>query len=200
MEYLRALYYPLKEGGFHFPVLTLKQIEMLGDEHWRRVLIELGREICTLIMLATLGIVSGRNRREAWSYSMVAFGVWDIFFYGWLKLFLDWPSSLLTWDLLFLIPIPWVGPVLAPVLISLAMIVTGITVLYLESQGRPVIARWIDWLLIVLGGVVVIVSFCWDYKNIMNGGSPAPFQWPLFLAGLSTGCVTFAAVLWRRPS
>jgi len=33
--------------------------------------------------------------------------------------------SLLDWDILFLLPLPWWGPVLAPVLIALLMIVWG---------------------------------------------------------------------------
>ena len=37
----------------------------------------------------------------------------------------DWPKSLFDWDILFLLPLPWWGPVLAPVCIALLMIVGG---------------------------------------------------------------------------
>lgn len=200
VEYLRAIYYPLNNGGFQFPVLTLEQITALGNEHWVRLLIELGRELCTLIMLMSIGILAGRNRREAWAHFVVAFGVWDISFYLWLKLFLNWPPGLMTWDLLFLIPVPWVGPVLAPIIVSLTMIFAGVIVLRRESKGKPVTARWTDWILMITGGGTVIISFCWDYENIMNGGPPNPFQWPLFFVGLSVGCGAFAAALRPRHS
>jgi hypothetical protein len=199
VEYLRAIYYPLNRGGFQFPVLTLEQITALGNEHWVRLLIELGRELCTLIMLMSMGIVAGRNRREAWAHFVVAFGVWDISFYLWLKLFLNWPPGLMTWDLLFLVPVPWVGPVLAPIIVSLTMIFAGVVVLRRESKGKPVKARWTDWILLTAGGGIVIISFCWDYENIMNGGLPNAFQWPLFFVGLSVGCGAFLAAV-RRPN
>ncbi|MGB6065683.1 MAG: hypothetical protein WBG50_12820 [Desulfomonilaceae bacterium] len=199
VDYLRALYYPLAHGGFKFPIQTVEQIKALGEEHWRRLLIELGREASTLLMLATVGIVAGKNRRESWAYFMIAFGVWDIFYYLWLKLFLDWPPSIMTWDLLFLVPVPWVAPVLAPVLVSLALITSGITVLRYEGAGRPVVTCAKDWALVTGGGLTVIVSFCWDYINIMNGGYPNPFHWPLFFVGFALAAGAFVAILIRQP-
>ncbi len=170
VEYLRAIYYLPGDGGFRFPVLTVEQIRALGEEHWRRLLIELGREAATLVMLTAVGIVAGKNRRESWAYFMIAFGVWDIFYYLWLKLFLGWPPGMMTWDLLFIVPVPWVAPVLAPVIISAALMVSGLIVLFYESQGRPLITRATDWALVTGGGLTVIASFCWDYDNIINGG------------------------------
>jgi hypothetical protein len=199
VEYLRALYYPLHKGGFLFPLMTASQIQAMGDEHWRRLLIEVGRELCTLIMLAGVGAMAGRNRREAWAHFMIAFGVWDIFFYLWLKVFLNWPAGVMTWDLLFLVPVPWVSPVLAPVLISLTMIGAGVVILWFERRGCPLIVSWADWALMTGGGFTVIVAFCWDYRNIMQGGMPNPFLWPLFLLGLGVGLGTFVAAWRRRP-
>jgi len=37
-----------------------------------------------------------------------------------------WPESLKTLDVLFLIPVPWVGPVWLPVTVSAAMVVCGV--------------------------------------------------------------------------
>lgn len=195
---MRAIYYPLSEGGFRFPVYTLDQLATLGDDHFRRLLIELGREAATLVMLATLAAIAGRNRREAWAYFMVAFGFWDVFFYLWLKLFLDWPAGFMTWDLLFLLPVPWVSPILAPVLVSITMIACGITVLHYEHSGLPLNASWWEWFLISAGGIVVIVSFCWDYRNIMNGGLPNPFQWFVFSAGLLLSLAVFTSIVLRH--
>lgn len=198
VEYLRALYYPLERGGFQFPILTLEQIQLMGEAHVRRLLIELGREASTLIMLAAVAIAAAENRREAWAHFMISFGVWDIFFYIWLKLFIDWPKGLMTWDLLFLVPVPWVSPVLCPVLISLAMIAVGLVVLRCEHRGRPLRASWFSWTLIFAGGLAVIVSFCWDYRNVMAGGTPDSFNWPLFAAGFLLSVLTFLGVVWAR--
>lgn len=198
VEYLRAIYYPLEEGGFSFPIQTLEELQALGQEHIHRLAIELGREIATLVLLATIGFVAARNRREAMAHFMIAFGVWDIFYYVWLKVFLDWPAGLMTWDLLFLVPVPWTGPVISPVIISVVMIVAGAIVLYFEAQDRPLVVTWLDWLLIVAGGVIVIVAFCWDYKAVMSGLQPNPFNWPLFFIGLGLSSAVFINVIRRR--
>jgi len=79
--------------------------------------IELPREFATLVMLFAVGLLAGRTWRARIGYAAIAFGVWDIFYYVFLKMMCDWPHSLLDWDILFLLPLPWWGPVLAPVLI-----------------------------------------------------------------------------------
>src|ERR1051326_1970934 len=86
---------------------------------------EMVREAATLVMLFTIGVLAGKTWRSRLGYSAFAFGVWDIFYYVFLKVMCDWPKSLLDWDILFLLPLPWWGPVLAPVLIALLMIVWG---------------------------------------------------------------------------
>ena len=91
-----------------------------GPENERRLIIELGREVATIAMLAAFGLVMGRNFNERMAAFAIAFGLWDISFYAFLKMMIHWPESLNTWDILFLIPLPWIGPVLAPVLVSAA--------------------------------------------------------------------------------
>ncbi len=199
VEYLRALYYPLSKGGFSFPVLTLDRLQAMGREHFDRLLIELGREIATLVMLGAAAAAAARNRREGWAYFIIAFGVWDIFYYIWLKIFLDWPAGLMTWDLLFLVPVPWVSPVAAPVIISITMIASGLIVLGFEARNRPLCASWPDWAALTTAGLIVIVSFCLDYENVMDGGFPNPFNWPLFLIGLAVGIAVFANIVRRGP-
>jgi len=198
VEYLRVIYYPISDGGFHFPIQTLAQLQSMGPEHILRLEIEVVREFFTLVMLATIAIAAARNRRQAWAYFMIAFGVWDIFYYVWLKVLLDWPAGLVTWDLLFLLPVPWVSPVAAPVIISLGLIIVGLIVLGFEDKGQPLLMTWRNWILIAFGGFIVIVSFCWDYKNIMAGGFPNPFQWKLFFIGLTLSTVTFAFAVRKR--
>ncbi|MDQ7783537.1 MAG: hypothetical protein RDU20_11705 [Desulfomonilaceae bacterium] len=200
VEYLRALYYPPGTGGFAFPILTLDELGAMGTEHLNRLTIEVGREIATLAMLALAAVAASRNRREGWAYFMIAFGAWDIAYYIWLKIFLDWPAGLMTWDLLFLVPVPWVSPAAAPLIVSVTLIVSGLMVLAREDRGRPLSPTRTHWAFLTAGGLIVIVSFCWDYRNIMNGGVPNPFNWTLFFIGLAVGITTFATILLRAPA
>ena len=87
--------------------------------------VELWREAATLVMIATLGLLAGRTWRRRAGYAALAFGAWDIFYYVFLRLISGWPRTLLDWDILFLLPLPWWGPVLAPVSIALVMILWG---------------------------------------------------------------------------
>ena len=105
--YLRQLYYP---QGFDFPLSPLAP---------KTIAMEWLREIATIIMLVAVGAIAGKNPLQKFASFLYSFAVWDIFYYVGLKLILDWPSSLLTWDILFLFPVRWIGPVLAPVICSL---------------------------------------------------------------------------------
>jgi len=153
--YLRQLYYP---EGFHFP-LTLLSPEMLKVE-WLR-------EITTIIMLVSIAWLAGRYFIQRLSYFLFTFAVWDIFYYIALKLILDWPSSWLTWDILFLIPVTWLGPVLAPVICSLTMIVMAVLYTYLPGKGHPVIIRPLDWILVLAGSALIFFTFTIDYLNLI---------------------------------
>src|SRR5258708_34460488 len=131
--YLRAIYGPIRQR-IHperkpndlFPLITQDQLLAAGQENERRLIIELGREIATIAMLAAFGLVMGRNFNERMAAFAIAFGLWDISFYAFLKMMIHWPESLNTWDILFLIPLPWIGPVLGPILVSVALIVWGL--------------------------------------------------------------------------
>jgi hypothetical protein len=100
-------------------------------------LVELPREFATMVMLFAVGVLAGRTWRARIGYAAVAFGVWDIFYYVFLKMMCGWPHSLLDWDILFLLPLPWWGPVLAPVLISLLMILWGTFASQFEGKQNP---------------------------------------------------------------
>lgn len=86
--------------------------------------IEMIRESATLLILASLAALAGKKFKEKIAYFLLAFGIWDIFYYVFLKITLGWPESLLDVDLFFLLPLPWVGPVFVPVAIS-AILVFG---------------------------------------------------------------------------
>lgn len=193
VAYLRPLYQPLHGRGAAdlFPLVTLQQLEAAGSHYPRLLATELIREAATLMMLAAVALPAARNFRQWFAAFLIAFGVWDIFFYVFLKALLNWPASLLTWDLLFLLPVPWVGPVLAPVLVALAMIGSGVMMLWREDDGRPIRLGWSHGAILVLGGLLIVTAFCWDYQNILAGGLPNPFNWPLFILGLGIGVSGF---------
>jgi hypothetical protein len=139
-----------------------------------------------MVMLAAVAwIVTGD--RQLWLPAFaVAFGTWDLFYYVFLKVLVDWPASLFTWDILFLIPVPWVAPVLAPTLVSISIIGGGLTAL-----RRPVRMRALHWTGLTLGCCLILLSFMRDFPNILAGGMPNPFAWPLFAAGEIVGIVAF---------
>jgi len=199
--YLRAIYDPIRQRlhperkpGDLFPLITPDQLAQAGPEHPKRLAIELGREAATMAMLAAFALMAGRTFSERMAAFVVAFGLWDISFYGFLKLFLQWPDSLSTWDILFLIPVPWVGPVWAPILISLTMIGCGSISLRLGGlHGRP-----LHWFTVLAGALVIVLAFIWDFRNTMAGGVPNSFNWPLFFAGEAIGLTGFVGATRNR--
>src|SRR5688572_7311282 len=110
--------------------------------------VELWREASTLVMLATLGMLAGRTWRRRLGYAAIAFGTWDILYYGFLRIMTGWPRTLLDWDILFLLPLPWWGPVIAPVSIALLMLVWG--TLATQSDDDAAEPRW-TWALASAG-------------------------------------------------
>lgn len=199
--YLRKLYYPT---GFSFP---------LAPVHNDIAVVELWRELATLIMLISIGVLVGRNRAEKFAYFLYSFAVWDIFYYVFLKVFIHWPESLMTWDILFLLPVPWVGPVITPCIVATTMMFFAITVIRFTNEGIPVSMkpkeRWLLW----LGALIVIISFTMDYvekkgatllHNVTAGDSlftnlvdyvPAEFNWPIYILG--EGMILVAFFMYR---
>lgn len=189
--YLRELYYP---EGFKFPLVPIPPPIALT---------EFLREAATLIMLITIGSIAGKNAPQRFSFFLFCFAVWDLCYYIFLKIFLDWPESLFTSDILFLIPVPWVGPVVAPCIASITMIVLMLLVIYYQDKNIPVKIIRLEWILLVSGTLVMIAAFTQDYfvyissktQTAWNPGSekklfaefldyvPRYFNWPLFSTG-----------------
>ena len=88
---------------------------------------EQGREVATLVMLATVAWLAAPRLRPRLGAFLVAFGTWDIVYYAALVLLLRWPPGLKTLDLLFLIPPGpwWIQPVWVPVAVSAGMVALG---------------------------------------------------------------------------
>lgn len=200
--YLRLLFYPT---GFQFPLVPLDA---------RTSIVEIFREAATIVMLVGVGALAGKNLQQRVAFFLLAFAVWDLFYYVFLKVVLNWPSSWLTWDILFLIPAPWVGPVLSVVIACITMIGFASAILFHEfrSESKPINGR--EWILIILGSVVSIVSWMWDYINYssriadlsqsaletLSGYIPEYFNWWFFgLGELLLLCAIFLYSRRKRP-
>jgi hypothetical protein len=173
--------------------------------------VELARELATMIMLFTVGVLAGRTWRARIGYMLVAFGVWDICYYVFLRIMCGWPQSLLDWDILFLLPLPWWGPVIAPVLIALLMIAWGTLASQFERPRLAALSNWHVWALNFIGVALALYVFMADAIRVSSGGVdalrnllPVSFNWPLFLVALvlmSAPVVKLAGGLWtgREP-
>ena len=184
--YLRELFYP---EGFEFPLEIIR-----GRIAW----VEVGREVATVVMLVAVAKLAAP--RDAWrqfAAFLWAFGLWDVLYYAWLWVMLGWPESLLTWDVLFLIPLPWIGPCLAPMLIAAIMMASGIVLESLRDRQRAVRVHRAEWGITIGGALALIAIFVSDAAAVIEGAMPEPFPWAVFLGVLAMP--TAAAVsAWRR--
>jgi hypothetical protein len=189
--YLRQIFHP---DGFNFPLVSFP----LTAESRSLVLVEAGREAATLALIFCAAFLSGRNRRQRVAYFMTIFAVWDIFYYVWLKVILGWPASVMDWDVLFLIPLPWAGPVLAPVLVSLLMLILAAMILYRDSADRPIRVSFWDSLGFAIAGTLIIASFCIAGRYMQSADYASHFFWPVFSAGLLGAGVMSAKCVCRK--
>lgn len=151
--YMREILYP---GGFEFPLATIE---------FDLAITEVIREAATLIMLLSIGILAGRTLPEKFAWFLFSFAIWDIFYYIFLKLLAGWPESLLTWDILFLIPITWIGPVISPVIVALTMSLLAIILIYYSNKTGRIRIKWLEWVIFISGSVILILAWTWDYSG-----------------------------------
>ncbi len=183
--YLRAIYYP---EGFSFPVVIAEN---------RMIVTELFRELATLvIMWATVKLVYERLQSQLAAF-MVLFGIWDIFYYLFLKMMLDWPESLAGWDILFLIPMPWAGPVWAPLLVSLGLVYAGTVVLQRNEEGLFFDFSRTFLLVEALSAAMIITSFLIPGYAVIDQNIPEYFPVYLFWGGFILGLGSFVYQLNR---
>ena len=166
------------------PAAPTFPLQLAGGTTEHLAWIEVGREAATVVMLASIGVLIGRRGWEWLAWTAVAFGAWDIAYYGWLAVFIGWPTSPSDMDLLFLIPVPWVGPVWAPVAVSVALVAAGLAAARRYALGRDPIVGGRHVAAGLLGGGLVLLSFMLDAPGILAGAQPGWFPWPLFAAGL----------------
>lgn len=167
--------------------------------------VELPREFATLVMLSAVGVLAGRTWRARFGYTVIAFGVWDIFYYVFLKMICDWPHSLLDWDILFLLPLPWWGPVLAPVLISGLMILWGTIASQFEQACPPTPSNSPAWVLNFAGIALALYVFMADSIAAARHGLeairtalPERFNWTLFDVALLFMGMPLMHLIWHH--
>jgi hypothetical protein len=201
--YIREISYP---EGFVFPLNPLPTSLMKA---------ELIRELSTMVMLLTVAWLTGKTFLRRLNAFLFLFGIWDIFYYVALRLFLDWPESLLTWDILFLIPVIWIGPVLAPLICSVTMILMAICFEWLKTKNKITSLRWYELMIIFTGAIIIYITFTYDFSMIILKGNylsellslaentqfnkiltnyiPEKFKWGTFTVGITI--IVFASIL-----
>lgn len=175
--YLRELYYP---GGFRFPIVIAPA---------RIAAVEIVREAASILLLAAAARLAGRQFLERFAAFLLLFGVWDLVYYAVLWLVLGWPESLAMWDVLFLIPVPWLGPVWAPCVVSLVLVGVGSYMYWTPDTPRHV--RPLDWAVEIAAGLLIVASFVADWTAVPEVREPRPFPAWLFWLGLGLGLCWF---------
>ena len=191
--YIRQIVYP---GGFAFPLQPIPK---------NLATTEAIREAFSLLMILSVGILTGRSAITKFAWFIYSFAIWDIFYYIFLKILIGWPESFLTTDILFLLPVMWIGPVLAPLILSLVMILFALLVLYFSSVHRQVQLKPREILILTAGSLLIVISFTADYigfifnhfsfegiRELTSEGLlqlpfkyyPGNFDWSVFAIGL----------------
>lgn len=175
--YLRELYYP-DHPRMIFPLRLLRPSH-LG--------IEFARETATVVMILAVALLAERGVARVFAAFVFVFGLWDIFYYLWLKLMIGWPSGWLDWDVLFLIPWPWFGPWIAPALIALIFSLWGGWIL---CSDRPCRLTRAGLAIFVIGTLLALASFLLPGAGLLpqgpdgfRGYQPDYFAWWLFVPG-----------------
>lgn len=161
--------------------------------------VEVARELATLVMIAAVGWLAGRSPLERLAWASIAFGAWDIVYYVGLRALIGWPPTLDAWDVLFLVPIPWVAPVWAPIVVSSALIVVGLAAGRRLRAGREIRVGWIRALMAVAGGTLVVISFVVDAGRVLGGDANGWAAWPLFWAGMALAAASTLTALAIAP-
>jgi len=191
--YLREIFHP---DGFTFPM----KVFGLGPLAKRLLLTEMGREAATIVLISAGAWLFGRNRRQRVAYFLTIFAVWDIFYYVWLKVLIDWPASIMDWDILFLIPVVWASPLLYPVLLSVMMLVFAVVLLLRPPGAGPFKVTLPDGIGFFASGLIVVVCFCLAGVHAAEQDFESHFYRPLFAAGALLCLTVFVKCLLRsRP-
>lgn len=187
--YLRAIFHP---NGFTFPLDFA-----IASSSGRILITEIGREAATIVLILTGAWLFGKNRKQRFAYFLTIFAVWDIFYYVWLKVILNWPACIFDWDILFLIPTTWASPVLAPIIISFIILIFAFIILYADSCDRLVKVKPLDWFFFIISAIIVVISFFLGGRHISEPDFDSYFYWPLFAFALLLSILVFLKCFLR---
>ena len=175
--HLRSLYYPDNP-------LILFPLSLLSP---RDLVIELSRELATILMILSVAFLAEKGSVRIFAAFVYVFGLWDIFYYLWLKLMMGWPVSWLEWDVLFLIPWPWLGPWITPAFIALLFVAWGA---WIMRSSRHYRFTPVSVLGFIFGSLLCLYAFLLPAFPLLEGGDaafrqyqPGIFPWGWYLAG-----------------
>lgn len=177
--YLRKLYYI---DNVLFPLKEMPK---------NILIVEVLREFSTLVILFSSSVVIGKLRQNRIATFFYLFGVWDIFYYIFLYFLIKWPKSLFDWDILFLIPFPWISPVYAPLLCSISFITFSILIFYFTNEGYPIPILFKDFILFFISVFLILLSFFSQTSKVLNNQIPEKFPNLLFFLGFILLNLTF---------
>lgn len=171
--YLRELYYADN-------ILSLFPLRSFTIADLR---IEIFREVATFVMLIFISLLAFTENIKRWAAFFFTWGVWDVFYYVWLKILIGWPVYWTDWDILFLIPVPWLAPFITPVIVAFFFVI-GSLLIFLKNVEK---LRTGYLFLSLLGAVLIFLSFIWKVifaKVDILYVTPGGFPWLLYAAGL----------------
>jgi hypothetical protein len=197
--YLRTIYGGIDPVGPRHP-----PFQPLPDFVW----IEIGREASTLVMLAAVGYLAGTTATGRIGAFAIGMGIWDIFYYVFLWLFAGWPTSPFAPDVLFLIPLPWWGPVISAVLLASVIVLAGAAAMARELGDGVPRPRRTDVLAVSIGAVLCLLAFmATPLLALPDGGIEAaynsrggPFPWPIYAVGLAVGALGLLRAVCRTDT
>jgi hypothetical protein len=194
--YLREIY--LREatlrGPADFAGLHITLVSLPTD----LVSLEMVREACTIALLGAVAWLAGRRVADRFGAFLLAFGIWDVSYYGALKLASDWPESLGTWDILFLIPLPWVAPVWAPMTVATLFAMAGSYLYWTPERQRRY--HWLDVAVLVTSVLLTLAAFLVETRAVIDHRVPERFPAWLFWAGVLLGSGWFLRVEGRAAA
>jgi len=187
--YVRQIYYPENP-------LVIFPLNILSPHH---LVIEWARELATLVMILSVAWLTEKGFVRIFAAFVYVFGLWDIFYYLWLKLIIGWPVSWLEWDILFLIPWIWMGPWIAPASIAVLFVVWGGWVLVSPQSFR--FTKLSAWVFIVGIGFGLAAFLQPAVPLLLQGVDafqqfmPGEFWWGLFITGYVLMAVALVLVV-----
>jgi hypothetical protein len=188
--HLRTIYYGDDPLAL-FPLVFLSE---------RDFLIELAREVATILMISSVALLPTRRGIQAFGAFIYVFGLWDIGYYLWLKIMLGWPTQWLEWDVLFLIPWPWLGPWITPAFVSVLFVGAGARLLLEPAQfTRSALAAFL------FGAALALTAFLLPGLPLLTQGEsatfvPGAFAWSLFVPGYLLMALGLSIACSRRAS